>query len=463
MKDYKKNNQKVSLIFYSEEEGKRTMVDKWNIEIGKKYTIGRSKKKVDISIQDITISRMQAEFIFYDKDKIMIKDFDSSNGTYINKERIFPQKERYFSAKDIISVGDEKNELIFEVKEIKNEEKKYIRDDFDEKKENKKNEDNKNYNYFKNEKINKDINKKNRSKSNSKNSSDYNKNYKKDDYDKYDKNDKYDEDKYKNEERYKKDKYEKNEKDDKDDKDDIEKINKYNKKDKYNNYYKYDKRTQYDKDKNNKNKFKKKSRSRSRKNSYEKKHSYSKYHKYSPKEKNRRNRYSSPSNNSWGKSKNEKSKENKNEKENEDDIDKKSKYKNISSYIIKKDSIQEKEIERENDKRQIGLYNEYLKLKREREENNKKSNLPSLLPVLVSRPKDNYSYNDYDEDEEYEEEDEKYKKSYKRRIYSRPPPFRKRIRSIGGYGRSYLGNKRRGGGGYFPPRFRGRKLKKNYY
>ena len=102
MKDYKKNNQKVSLIFYSEEEGKRKMVDKWDIEIGKKYTIGRSKKKVDISIQDITISRMQAEFIFYDKDKIMIKDFDSSNGTYINKERIFPQKERYFSVNDII-------------------------------------------------------------------------------------------------------------------------------------------------------------------------------------------------------------------------------------------------------------------------------------------------------------------------------------------------------------------------
>ena len=107
MKDIKKGNenenQKVSLIFYSEEDGKRTLVDKWSIEIGKKYTIGRSKKKVDISIQDITISRIQAEFIFYDKDKIMIKDFDSSNGTYINKDRILPKKERYFSIKDIIS------------------------------------------------------------------------------------------------------------------------------------------------------------------------------------------------------------------------------------------------------------------------------------------------------------------------------------------------------------------------
>ena len=116
-------------------------------------------------------------------------------------------------------------------------------------------------------------------------------------------------------------------------------------------------------------------------------------------------------------------------------------------------------IEKENDKRQIGLYNEYLKLKREREENNKKSNLPSLLPILVSRPKDNDS-DDYDEEEEYEEEeDQKYKESYKRRIYSRPR-FRKRIRSVGNYSRSFLGIKGRGGG-YFPPRFRGRKLRKN--
>ena len=117
MKDQQKDDQqKVSLIFYSEEEGKRKMIDKWSIEIGKKYTIGRSKKKVDISIQDIiTISRIQCEIIFYDKDKIMIKDFNSSNGTYINKERIEPNKERYFSIKDmIISLTN----IIIEMKEI---------------------------------------------------------------------------------------------------------------------------------------------------------------------------------------------------------------------------------------------------------------------------------------------------------------------------------------------------------
>ena len=99
------------------------MVDKWNIEIGKKYIIGRSKRKVDIIIQDSNISRVQSEFIFYDKDKIMIKDLDSSNGTFINKIKIEPRKEEYISARDIISIGDEKNELIFEVQKEEEEKK----------------------------------------------------------------------------------------------------------------------------------------------------------------------------------------------------------------------------------------------------------------------------------------------------------------------------------------------------
>ena len=123
MKESYKEQKKVSLIFYSEEEGKRIMVDKWNIEIGKKYIIGRSKKKVDIIMQDSNISRVQSEFIFYDKDKIMIKDLDSSNGTFINKTKIEPRKETYFSVRDIVSIGDEKNELIFEVQKEEEEKK----------------------------------------------------------------------------------------------------------------------------------------------------------------------------------------------------------------------------------------------------------------------------------------------------------------------------------------------------
>ena len=447
MKDIKKGNenenQKISLIFYSEEDGKRTLVDKWSIEIGKKYTIGRSKKKVDISIQDITISRIQAEFIFYDKDKIMIKDFDSSNGTYINKDRILPKKERYFSIKDIISIGDEKNELIFEIKENKKEEqKKYIRDirdDFD-KKENKKKEEkeNKKNNYFKNDKLNKEKKeeeKKNISKSNSNNSS----------YDKYSKDKDSKEDKY------------------------INKYDKYNIKDKYNrdrDYkynknkdYKYDRDKDYKKYNNRIDKYKtnyakrSRSRSRSRKDSYNKNLSVSKEHKNYSKTRNqyKRNRYLSKSYSKGIKNYREKSKE---KEKKEDEIDKKNKYKNISSYIIKKDNNQEEEIERENDKRQIELYNEYLKIKREREENSKKINLPSLLPLLVSREKEK----DSDDEEEEEEEEEEKRERYKRRVFNRPPPLiRKRIIFRG---RNFIGMKRRGG--YIPPRFRGRRNKSFY-
>ena len=189
MKAEYNRGQKVSLFFYSEEDGKRTLVDKWAIELGKKYIIGRSKKKVDISIQDITISRVHSEFIFYDKDKIMIKDFNSSNGTYINKQRISPNIEHYFSIGDIISIGDEKNELIFVMEKNEKEEEMNV-NDFDKITETKyKNEEinknkNKKYEKIKNEeniKDNKNYNKYKRSKSFEKDSSSYINNSERDD------------------------------------------------------------------------------------------------------------------------------------------------------------------------------------------------------------------------------------------------------------------------------------------
>ena len=445
MKDNQNEDKKVSLIFYSEEDGKRVRMDKWGIEIGKKYTIGRSKKKVDISIQDITISRIQAEFIFYDQNKIMIKDFNSSNGTYINKEKIYPYKEVYFSIKDIISIGDEKNELVFEVskeiKKLEEEEKKKKREDFDDikLKQNKINEENKNY--FKK-------NQKNSSKSGSRESS-YDK-YKKEkkSYDRGDKNEKIDdkynrEEKYKNEEKYyKKEKYDKE--DYKKEKEIVfDKEDKYTKKDRYNKFkyknnindkYKYDKSESKDKYRKRSNR---KSRSRSR--AISRRNSYSKYDKHSN-SKNRRNRYSKESYYSR-----DRKKENDYKYENKEE---KKQYKNISSYIIKKDSTQEEEIERESNKRQIALYNEYLKLKKEREENIQKSNLPSLIPLLVSRPKEEENY----EDNEINNE------SFKLKPKIRSP--RKRIRMVDSYERRFVGVKRRGG--YFT-KFRGRKYRRNNY
>ena len=430
MKESIREQQKVSLIFYSEEEGKRTKVDKWNIQIGKKYTIGRSKKKVDIIIHDITISRIQAEFIFYDKDKIMIKDFNSSNGTFINKEKIEPNKEIYFSAKDILSIGDEKKELIFEVtKETKKtEEEKNIRDSFDDKKLDKGNKKNgtknKNYDIEKNRKI-------------KKNSSEH----------------------FNRDSPYKKyDKYDKKNKSDKNDKDD-DKYIKFDKEDKnYRNsrYYRYDKKDRYDKydkDDKYKNRTKKYSRSRSisHRNSYDKKDS--KYNKYSKSKKRKYSKYSNSSYSQKGNMDNSWKKEKESPKD-EKDEDKKSKNKNISSYIIKKDSTQEEEIEKENDKKQIELYNEYLKLKKEYEENNKKTNLPSLLPLLVPLPKDNDSI-----DDDYEEQEGRIiTGTYKRRSFR--PRSRRRFRIIHNNKKKFIGMKRRGG---YTPRYRGRRTRRNFY
>ena len=77
---------------------------------------------------------------------------------------------------------------------------------------------------------------------------------------------------------------------------------------------------------------------------------------------------------------------------------KKNKHKNILSYIIK----QEEEIEKENDKKQIRLYNEYLKIKEETDARLEMDNLPNLLPVLTAKSEDD----DYDKDEYSDEKSE---------------------------------------------------------
>ena len=305
MKDDLKRNQKVSLLFYSESEGKKALIDKWKIEVGKKYNIGRSKKKVDISIQDITISRNHSEFIFYDKDKIMIKDLNSSNGTYINNVRIEPNQENYFSIRDHLSIGNEKNQLVFSIeKGIKN-------DSADEKKvnynlENRNEENLKNYNE----------NKRNNEKSDS----------------------------LHNEFSSRKNRY-------------------YNEEDKKYNYNtgKIEKNKKFQN-----NKYRSRSRSRSRDDSKRyspDKNSNKKYHK-------RNHEY-----------KRNKRKHSKNFSHDSEKSPKKNKHKNILSYIVKR----EEEIEKENDKRQIALYNEYLKVKQEVDEKLERNSLPSLLPVLKDK------------------------------------------------------------------------------
>ena len=376
MKADLKRRPKVSLLFYSEEDGKRTLVDKWTIEVGKKYTIGRSKKKVDISIQDITISRIHSEFIFYDKDKIMIKDFNSSNGTYINKQRIEPNKENYFSVRDMLSIGDEKKELIFIILNDEEEETN-IRNDFDNISENKnkneeikQNQKNKNQkNYVENERENIKNNKYyKREKSRSLNN-DSSSRKNEDEKDKY----------YENEDEDKNNKYRNN-------------IFGYNRNknsgDKYedSNY------------KNNKYRYKSRSRSRSRRGSRKKQ--YNKRDTGYRRNKKLYTKYSPKSNSDSEKS------------------SKKNKHKNILSFIIK----QEEEIEKENDKKQIRLYNEYLKIKEETDAKMEMKNLPNLLPVLTAK---------FDEDDDiYPSEDRSENGSYgKKDVIKLPYHLKRKLRT----------------------------------
>ena len=106
---------KVNMIFYILQEGGNIKQEnqKWSIIPNKLYIIGRSKKDADIVIDEQLLSRKHAELIYYDNTKILIKDLDSRNGTYLNKERIEPLKDTYFTIKDVLSFGNNNNELIF--------------------------------------------------------------------------------------------------------------------------------------------------------------------------------------------------------------------------------------------------------------------------------------------------------------------------------------------------------------
>ena len=105
---------KVNMKLYILQEGDiKKEGQKWSIIPNKLYIIGRSKKDADIVVDEKLLSRKHAELIYYDNTKILIKDLDSRNGTYLNKERIEPLKDIYFKIKDVLSFGNINNELVF--------------------------------------------------------------------------------------------------------------------------------------------------------------------------------------------------------------------------------------------------------------------------------------------------------------------------------------------------------------
>ena len=107
------NSNQITMILYVIDNDKKTPSQNWEIIPKKKYTIGRSKKEVDLSLNLKLLSRKHAELIYYDSKTIMVKDLESRNGTYINKLKIDPLKETFFSNKDILSFGNTNNEIVF--------------------------------------------------------------------------------------------------------------------------------------------------------------------------------------------------------------------------------------------------------------------------------------------------------------------------------------------------------------
>jgi pSer/pThr/pTyr-binding forkhead associated (FHA) protein len=101
------------MILYVIDNGERNPSQNWEIIPKKKYTIGRSKKEVDLPLNIKLLSRKHAELIYYDSKTIMIKDLNSRNGTFINKVKIEPLKETFFTNKQKLSFGNTNNEIIF--------------------------------------------------------------------------------------------------------------------------------------------------------------------------------------------------------------------------------------------------------------------------------------------------------------------------------------------------------------
>ncbi len=70
--------------------------------LGKKTSIGRSSEN-DISLNDVRVSRYHAEFTV-DGEECFIEDFNSSQGTFVNREKIITR--RLLRDKDEIQIGD---------------------------------------------------------------------------------------------------------------------------------------------------------------------------------------------------------------------------------------------------------------------------------------------------------------------------------------------------------------------
>lgn len=68
------------------------------------FTIGRARE-CDYVVDSNQISRLHAQFDF-DFQQVTIRDLGSTNGTYLNGERLHPHKSYRLTANDVIQVGN---------------------------------------------------------------------------------------------------------------------------------------------------------------------------------------------------------------------------------------------------------------------------------------------------------------------------------------------------------------------
>ena len=108
------SSSKITMFYYRLKEGDvKEPVKKFSLIPQKWYIIGRSEKNADIVLDEKLLSRKHAELAYYNKSEIYIRDLESRNGTYINKNRIEPNKDVLFTKYDVLSFGDLTNEIVF--------------------------------------------------------------------------------------------------------------------------------------------------------------------------------------------------------------------------------------------------------------------------------------------------------------------------------------------------------------
>ena len=68
-------------------------------------TLGRNSKNADITLSESSLSRVHVTFL-YNKEFIQVQDLHSTNGTFLNGQRLDPKKNYPLKNNDILKIGD---------------------------------------------------------------------------------------------------------------------------------------------------------------------------------------------------------------------------------------------------------------------------------------------------------------------------------------------------------------------